>query len=49
MAGCPKGRITREITAELETLCRALDGWGAVDPDTILGPNWKYELGDMFD
>lgn len=44
-----KDEITREVIAELETLCRALDGWGAVPPDTILGPDWKYELGDLFD
>ncbi|MBK6761761.1 MAG: hypothetical protein IPG68_00040 [Micrococcales bacterium] len=43
-----RDQITRDINAELETLCRALDGWGAVPPDTILGPDWKYELGDLF-
>ena len=40
-----KEQITREVTAELETLCLALDGWGAVDPDDIMEPEWKRELG----
>ena len=30
-------------------LCRALDGWGAVEPDTVLGPDSKYQFGDLFD
>lgn len=44
-----RDQIAREITSELETLCRALDGWGAVEPDTVLGPDWKYKFGDLFD
>ncbi len=44
-----KDEIAREFTAELQTLCLALDGWGAVDPDDIMEPEWKRELGDLFD
>lgn len=40
-----KDEIAREVTAELQTLCLALDGWGAVDPDDIMEPEWKSELG----
>ncbi len=40
-----KGQIAREVAAELQTLCLALDGWGAVDPDDIMEPEWKRELG----
>lgn len=44
-----KKQIRRQVAAELETLCRGLDGWGAVDPATILGTDWMYQLGDTFD
>ena len=40
-----KDEIRREVTAEIETLCLALDGWGAVDPDDIMEPEWRRELG----
>jgi hypothetical protein len=40
-----KEQITREVTTELETLCLALDGWGAVDPDYVMEPEWRRELG----
>ncbi len=41
--------IAQVVTAELETLCRALDGWGAVEPATILGSDLRYRFGDLFD
>lgn len=44
-----KDQIRREVAAELETLCRALDGWGAVTPDTMLGPDWEYDLRELFE
>jgi hypothetical protein len=44
-----KERIRRQVIAELHTLCRALDGWGSVDPDTILEPEWMRQLGDSFE
>jgi hypothetical protein len=43
-----RDQLSKGIAAELMTLCRALDGWGAVSPDTILGSEWKYEF-DIFD
>lgn len=43
-----KVQIRRHISAELQTLCRALDGWGAVRPDTILGSDLKFRFGDLF-
>lgn len=42
-------QIRRQVAAELQVLCRGLDGWGAVDPDTVLDPEWMYQLGDTFD
>lgn len=42
-------QITRAAIAELEVLCRALDGWAAVDPDEVLGPERRPRLGRFFD
>lgn len=44
-----RDQLSRDIAAELMTLCRALDGWGAVEPETILGSDLKYRFGDLFD
>ena len=45
-----KKQIMQEVSAELETLCRALDAWGAVDPDFVLGPEQAFpDFGDMLD
>ena len=44
-----KRQITRTATAELEVLCRALDGWAAVDPEEVLGPKHRPQLGGFFD
>jgi hypothetical protein len=33
-----RAQIEREVVAELETVCRGLDGWGAVNPDSVFPP-----------
>lgn len=35
--------IAASVTADLETVCRALDGWAAVDPETVFGPEWRWD------
>lgn len=44
-----KNQMKREVIAELETLCRGLDGWGAVDPNDVMEPEWNPEFGECFD
>lgn len=44
-----KDQITRGVAAELETLCRALDGWGGVDPNDVMEAEWNPKLDGFFD
>lgn len=43
-----RSQAEQEAIAEFQVLCRGLDGWAAVDPDTVLGPlyphpGWLYD------
>jgi hypothetical protein len=43
-----RAAILAQVREELETVCRALDGWAAVDPDEVFGPVatnafWHYD------
>lgn len=45
-----RAALHQEAIREVEILCRGLDGWGAVDPDDVLGravsldwpDEWRY-------
>jgi hypothetical protein len=37
-----RSAIWREAVQEVEILCLGLDGWGAVDPVSVLGPEYTH-------